>query len=139
MKQYTVTQTEGYMGGGGYIGCNYHLWNYSEKQLKSLLLQEFKENGIKASIRKNRGGWSYSLTITVKASENDLTENVDDWDKQYGIQCNQYRDHDDRFTADFNRKLNLIYRIVNSFNYDKSNAMVDYFDVGFYYHVDVKC
>ena len=140
---YQTYYTEGYLGSNGYMGENYHLWNYSEKELKKLLLQEYKKNGIKASIRKNRGGWTTSLTITISANESDLTEEVDEWEKQYGakygIQVNQYRNYDDRFTEDFNRKLNLIYQITNSFNYNKSNGMVDYYDVGFYYGIRVKC
>lgn len=136
---YTTTITNGYMGSIGYKGCNYHLWNYSEKELKKLLLQEYKKNGFKASIRRNRGGWTTSLTITITASESDLTEKVSDWERDYGIQVNQYREYDERFTADYNRKLRFLYQITNSFNYDNSNGMVDYFDCGFYYSIYVKC
>ncbi len=134
MNYQTIT-TEGYMGSTGYKGCNYHLWN-TEEELKGLLLQEFKKNGIKASVRRNRGGWSYSLTITLTATQNDLTEEY----RGYPISTNHYRDYDSRFTEEFNKKLNLAYRIVNSFNRDGSNSMVDYFDVGFYcsFYVKVK-
>ena len=35
-------------------------------------------------------------------------------------------------------KLNAITRIIDSYNYDKSNGMVDYFDRGFYYELRSK-
>lgn len=138
---YTTITTQGYMGNPGYEGCNYHLWNYSGTELKKLLLQEYKKNGIKASIRKSRGGWTTSLAITVKADKSDFIDyESNEWEMKYGgVQVNHYRDYDERFTADFNRKLNLLYQITSSFNYDNSNGMVDYFDVGFYYSVNVKC
>ena len=135
---YQTTFTDGYMGGGGYTGCNYPLWK-SDKELKTLLLQEYKKHGFKVSIRKGRGGWTTSLTITLTATENDLTESASEWEKEHGIMANQYRDHDSRFTEEFNKKLNFFYQITNSFNYDRSNSMVDYFDTGFYYTIYVKC
>ena len=133
MNYQTIT-TDGYMGSIGYKGCNYHLWN-TEKELKNLLMQEFKKNGIKASIRRNRGGWSYSLTITITADPKDLKVDYDG----YPIQTNHYRLWDDRFTFSFNNKLNLAYSIVQSFNRDNSNSMYDYYDVGFYVGFRVKC
>lgn len=135
MNYQTIT-TDGYMGSVGYKGCNYHLWNYSEKELKKLLLQEFKKNGIKASIRKNRGGWSYSLTITITADKKDVLVNYngDPFD------LNQYHlDRENRFTEAFKNKLILANDIIRSFNRDDSNPMVDYFYVGFYYSIHVKC
>lgn len=137
---YETVETDGYMGSRGYKGCNYGLW-HSDTELKNLLLQEYKKNGIKATIRKNRGGWTYSLTITIKADQSVLTDDFDDSERHYDgtISVNEYRDHDDRFTEDFNRKLNLIYRITSSFNRDDSNAMVDYFSCGFYTRFYVKC
>lgn len=132
---YSVISTDGYMGSMGYKGCNYHLWNYSEKELKRLLLQEFKKNGIKASIRKNRGGWTTSLTITITADPSVLNE--------YGhgtLDINYfYLDRENRFTEAFKNKLILANDIIRSFNRDNSNVMVDYFDVGFYYSIHVKC
>lgn len=140
MNYQTIT-TEGYMGHPGYKGCNYHLWNYSGTELKKLLLQEYKKNGIKASIRKGRGGWTTSLTITITADKTDFVDyaGLYEWEKDYGVQVNHYRPYDDRFTFKFNQKLNLIYMITRSFNYDNSNGMVDYFDTGFYASFYVKC
>lgn len=134
--EYKTTYTDGYMGSVGYKGENYHLWNYSEKELKRLLLQEFKKNGIKASIRRNRGGWHYSLTITITAEPSDFIEPYDGC--PYAL--NQYYlEREDRFTDAFMEKIVLANDIIRSFNRDNSNAMVDYFDVGFYYSIYVKC
>lgn len=45
------------------------------------------------------------------------------------------------FTEAFRQKLHLIKKVVDSFNYDDSNSMYDYFDRGFYesYFVKVAC
>ena len=121
MNYQTIT-TDGYMGSVGYKGVNYHLWDYSEKTLKSLLLQEFKKNGIKASIRKNRGGWHHSLTITITANPEDFLEPYDG----YPYMLNEYHlDREDRFTEAFKQKMILANDIIRSFNKDNSNAMVD--------------
>lgn len=134
--KYSVISTDGYMGSVGYKGCNYHLWDYSVKELKRLLIQEFKKNGIKATIRNNRGGWHYSLTITFTAKPTDFLEPYDG----YPYQLNHYwLDREKRFTQEFKNKMILANDIIRSFNRDNSNAMVDYFDVGFYYHMQVKC
>lgn len=133
---YSVISTDGYMGSVGYKGVNFDAWVWSEKTLKSLLLQELKKNGIKASIRKNRGGWTTSLTITITATAEDFLEPYDG----YPYDINHYwLDREDRFTEAFKNKLILANEIIRSFNYDKSNGMVDYFDVGFYYSIYVKC
>ena len=132
MNYQTIT-TEGYMGCPGYRGCNYRSWS-SDRELKTLLSQEFKNNGIKASIKRNRGGWSYSLTITITANRSDFIA----YDG-YEVAVNQYRDHDKRFTDEFNKTLNLAYRITNSFNMDEGNSMYDYYNVGFYVSFYVKC
>ena len=138
---YNTITTEGYMGHPGYQGENFRSWNWSEKELKRLLLQEYKKNGIKASIKRNRGGWTTSLTITITADKTDFVDYADlyEWEKKYGVQVNHYRAYDDRFTFKFNQKLNLIYMITRSFNYDNSNCMVDYHDTGFYVGFYVKC
>lgn len=50
----------------------------------------------------------------------------DDSEVPYG------RSYSDIFTKPFLDKLQLIKKIVDSYNYDDSNSMVDYFDRGFY-------
>ena len=48
------------------------------------------------------------------------------------------RSYADIFTTRFLDKLRLVKEIVDSFNYDNSNSMVDYFDRGFYEHYKLK-
>lgn len=54
-------------GGGlydGWEGGNAHEW-HSDKELKTLLLADFKRAGIKATIRFDRAGYLTSLTVTI--------------------------------------------------------------------------
>lgn len=55
-------------GGGmydGWEGGNNKMW-HDDKELKALLLADFKKAGIKATIRFDRGGYLTALTVTVK-------------------------------------------------------------------------
>ena len=42
------------------------------------------------------------------------------------------REEAQMFTAQFWDRWEAMTKIISSFNYDKSESMVDYFDVGFY-------
>ena len=56
-----------------------------------------------------------------------------------GSTLNQYHLTTDKypeFTPDFFKKITEIDKIVRSYNYDDSNAMVDYFDTNFYYNLE---
>lgn len=56
-----------------------------------------------------------------------------------GVRLNQYYLTPERhpeYTPDFMKKVNDINTIVRSYNYDDSNAMVDYFDTNFYYDLE---
>ena len=48
-----------------------------------------------------------------------------------------YRLEDDKlpFTGEFIRKLSMVKACIDSYNYDDSNSMVDYFDTNFYYSI----
>lgn len=49
---------------------------------------------------------------------------------------NQYHlDQYAPFSPDFKKKIETLNSIIMSWNYDESNAMVDYFDAGFYYTI----
>jgi len=41
-------------------------------------------------------------------------------------------------TTKFYEKLNAVYKIANQWNYDNSDTMTDYFDVGYYLDIDIK-
>ena len=56
-----------------------------------------------------------------------------------GISINQYHiDKYNEFTPSFLRKLEAVNSIIKSFNYDESNAMVDYFNTNFYWDIDTR-
>lgn len=61
--------------GGGYYdgwkGSHAGTWHDS-KELKALLMADFKKAGIKASVRFHRGGYLTSLTVTVKLAADDV-------------------------------------------------------------------
>ena len=47
-------------------------------------------------------------------------------------------ENDLRITKEAKEKYIFIQNVISSFNYDKSNSMVDYFDTNFYYDIDIK-
>lgn len=49
-----------------------------------------------------------------------------------------YRDAPEYYSDAFKEKVRKAKQIINSYNYDNSNSMVDYFDTGFYYGFKVK-
>ena len=54
-------------------------------------------------------------------------------------QINQYHiDKYDEYTPAFLAKLKAVNNIIANYNYDDSNAMVDYFDTNFYWDLNVK-
>lgn len=56
---------EGWRGGNNSKWCGYD-------ELKSLLLEDFKRAGIKASIRRERAGYLLSINVTLKLSAGDI-------------------------------------------------------------------
>ena len=55
--------------------------------------------------------------------------------------CNGWNDNRDyyfEFTSVFYEKVRAVYRIANQWNYDRSDSMTDYFDVGYYLDIDIK-
>ncbi len=63
-----------------------------------------------------------------------------DYEREIGdIQLNQYHIQDYKaFTKTTLDKLDLLNKIILSYNHDDSNSMVDYFDTNFYYNIDIK-
>ena len=60
-------------------------------------------------------------------------------DSKDGVRINHYYIEKYRaFTAEFTAKVNLILKLLHTYNYDDSNGMVDYFDTNFYYDIEIK-
>lgn len=60
-------------------------------------------------------------------------------DTKNGATINHY--HMDKYPAFkkvFSDRINLLIRLFNTYNYDDSNSMVDYFDTNFYYDIEIK-
>lgn len=61
-----------------------------------------------------------------------------DWDRDT-VDINQYHiDKEEMLTEDGKEIVRVANRVIRAFNYDDSNAMVDYFDTNFYYNIKVE-
>lgn len=61
-----------------------------------------------------------------------------DWDRDT-VDINQYHiDKEDMLNDDGKEIVRVANRVIRAFNYDDSNAMVDYFDTNFYYNLKVE-
>ena len=56
-------------------------WNTEDELVKNLKT-DFKRNGIKATIRRSRGGWTPSLVININTTEDDFVS-FDEFAKSY--------------------------------------------------------
>ena len=73
-----------------------------------------------------------------------------EWLEEYYKNCIKYAAHNSyshmiteerapEFTAAFREKLEAIYRIANAWNWDNSDSMTDYFDIGYFCDIVIKC
>lgn len=61
------------------------------------------------------------------------TRSDDNFDRKYGVQtCYHYHDHDDRIDPMAEVVMKDVVEYCQSFNYDDSDAQIDYFDTNFY-------
>ena len=190
-KTFTTKTIDAYMSsGGGFVGEHSHEW-HDEKELKSMLLSDFKRLGINGvTIKRARAGYLTALDITIPAYESDFIS-LDQFKKDFEITGNgwiyftdengktdsiysdkyynmpsdeQHRlkekaalyaynyqksggsinkyclDQYNAFTPEFLNKVKAVMMVVNSYNSDESNSMVDYFDRAIYddYYIKVK-
>ena len=86
-KPFMIPPDEFVDGGGlydGWCGGNRDKW-HSQKELKALLLADFKKAGISATIRFGRGGYTTSMYVTIKITSNDIIpfdgwlDNIGEW------------------------------------------------------------
>ena len=80
------------------------------------------------------------VTLKLDYNEHVLNENERMYDYQGELQVNHY--HLEHYEGILSGKaielLKRARRIVDSYNYDNSNAMVDYFDTNFYYDIRIQ-
>lgn len=156
----------------------------TEEELVAKIKADFKANGIKATIRRKRGGWTTSLIINITTTEKDFKpfdlyaqeykparrlwadgnrlisyqewaymedeekqERIRQFDmkKNYQVcreehyQLNHYNvSWYKELTDECRNRIQKAIDICNSYNYDNSDAMTDYFDVGFYQHFELR-
>lgn len=166
-------------GGGlydGWEGGNNKAW-LTDQELKALLMADFRKAGINASVRFGRGGYSTSLTVTIRIKQEDVApfeqfatsykigcsgwlnytdatgKIIDIYSDRYWAMTGTERDkmqdnftrtaykiavdhlqygYQDALTEDARKKYETVKAIVNSYNRDCSNSMVDYFDRDIY-------
>jgi hypothetical protein len=79
-----------------------------------------------------------TLVLNVKAGSVDFMKDYgsEDSAKLYGIQVNPYWYHE-HFTGKSKQFLKEVLGAMNDGNHDRSDAQVDYFDVGWYVDVNI--
>jgi hypothetical protein len=95
-----------------------------------------KKYGVKASLAVNNHS---TLVLNVKSGSidfiNDFGFGSEDA-KQFGIQVNPYH-YKSHFTGKSVKFLSEVIPAMNTGNHDRSDAMIDYFDVGWYVDVNI--
>ena len=86
----------------GWQGGKNSEW-HSDKELKALLLADFKRAGIAATIRFNKAGYLTSITVTIKLSAADI-RSYDDWKDGFHVIAGRWN-----YYIDENGKIRDIY------------------------------
>jgi hypothetical protein len=97
---------DGYGLYDGWEGGKNHTWR-NDKELKQLLLNDFKKVGLKATIRFNKAGYLTSLTVTMTIKKEDI-KSFEEWDSEsYHIVAsswNNYRDENGELQTIYGEK-----------------------------------
>ena len=104
------------------------------KTIKNKLNKSFPGCKFSAQIERYAGG--QSLTVRLMAAPfNPLVEGYDDFK---GFTVNHHCiDESKKLTSEAKVIFLWIKELVDYFNYDNSDRMTDYFDVNFYYHLEI--
>lgn len=117
---------------------------YMNQERKAKLAPKIKEickkYGVKASLSTDR----YSLNLKIKQGKIDFISNYnesikDDLSAQLAtkhLQVNPYH-YQSHFTGNARKFLTEAIQAMNNGNHDNSDIQTDYFDVGWYIHVDI--
>ena len=117
-----------------------------KKQIAALIAPVLKKYGVKATLSVDN---HTSLNLNIKSGKIDFIGNYNETQvRPFNIapyyftkaptylQVNHYH-YDKSFTGKALDFFSEIIPLMNTGNYDNSDAMTDYFDVGFYIHVNV--
>lgn len=117
-NEQTPVATDGYMGGGAIYGSKSGIGGCGT-DLAKLFRQDLKAAGIKGvTVRCGRGGITDVFTVTIRAATEEFTA-------------------DGEYTDTLRARVDRVKAIIEAYNYDKTNSMVDYFDTRFYSHYNV--
>ena len=122
--------------GRGWEGKNYDN-NLSTKEITKIVRQrlkkEFSECKFSVRYKSFAGGSSISCAL-VSAPFDVFTEDL----KDGYIQVNHfYIEKENIFTDKAKEVLKKVTHMFTSFNYDDSDAQIDYFSTNFYFHLEV--
>lgn len=94
-----------------------------------------KKYGVKASLAVRNHS---TLVLNVKSGKVDFMKDYGNEEsaRQFGIQVNPYWYHD-HFDGKSKKFLGEVIAAMNDGNHDRSDAQVDYFDVGWYVDVNI--
>jgi hypothetical protein len=94
-----------------------------------------KKYGVKASLAVNNHS---TLVLNVKSGSIDFIKDYGDEESaaKFGIQVNPYH-YKSHFTGKSVKFLSEVIPAMNAGNHDNSDAMIDYFDVGWYVDVNI--
>jgi hypothetical protein len=94
-----------------------------------------KKYGVKASLAVRNHS---TLVLNIKSGKIDFIKDFGDSESaaKFGIQVNPYH-YKSHFEGKSNKFLSEVIPAMNTGNHDNSNAMIDYFDVGWYVDVNI--
>lgn len=126
----------------GWEGNNYDN-NLDIKNIAKIVREYLKEKypKYKFSITIERYSGGQSMTISLISSPvNIFTESYlkkENVNKGYAQLNKYYLNTDERLTEDAVKMFEEIKELIDSYNYDDSDAMIDYFDTNFYWHLHI--
>lgn len=141
------TISEGYLGATRWDGNKSGKYLYGA-ELSKAIREELKAQGIKGvsvSCKTYSGGQSISrdtwYTLDGDEQRRTLASHARreyDYSTTHSIDINYYHiDNYTEYTEAFRAKLHKINAVLDTFHYDDSNGMVDYFDTNFYRDITV--
>lgn len=119
----------------GWEGSRYD-GRLSTKDIAALVREYCKTNWNqwKFSVRCHFASMCSEIRIELKGGPIEQgTNKTDECSRKYGVQTSyRFRDHDDRIDPMAEVVMRDVVEYCKSFNYDDSDAMIDYFDTNFY-------
>ena len=117
----------------GWRGVKARTWR-TDQELKAMVLADCKSAGIPVTVRFGRGGYTTSMTVTIKIKREEIATT-----DEHDISCLTSPGCSmsdcllrQCLTAEGYRKYQRVKAIVDAYNRDESDIMTDYFDRDIY-------